>query len=85
MESLENIMNVEKTKKREAHKAFVYKTMENAEKIIADDGQDLSSSKEKSTALKSLLTEKMGTIKNLDETILESTKPKELEKDFGEF
>ena len=58
-------MNVEKTTKiREAHKAFVYKTMENAEKILTDggggggEGEDLSSCKEKLTALKSLLTEK---------------------------
>ena len=32
-------MNVEKIKKiREAHKAFVYKMMENAEKILTDGG-----------------------------------------------
>ena len=52
-------MNVEKTKNiREAQKVFVYKTMENTEKILTDGGEDLSSSKEKLTALKSLLTEK---------------------------
>ena len=63
-------MNIEKTKKiREAHKAFVYKTMENVEKMLTDGGEDLSSFKEKLTALKSLLTEKMETIKRLDETI----------------
>ena len=82
-------MNVEKTKKiREAHKAFVYKTMENAEKMLTDGGEDLSSFKEKLTALKSLLTEKVETIRKLDETILESIKPKELDKeieDSGEF
>ena len=82
-------MNVEKTKKiRVAHKAFVYKTMENAEKMLTDGGEDLSSFKEKLTALKSLLTEKVETIRKLDETILESIKPKELDKeieDSGEF
>ena len=37
-------MNVEKTKNiQEAHKAFVYKTLENAEKILTDGGEDLSS------------------------------------------
>ena len=54
-------MNVEKTKNiREGHKAFVYKMMENAEKILTDGGEDLSS-KKKLTALKSLLAEKIGT------------------------
>ena len=41
----------------------MYKSMENAEKILTDGGEDLSSSKEKSTSLKSLLAEKMETIK----------------------
>ena len=68
-------MNVEKTRNiREAHKGFVYKTLENVEKILTDGGEDLSSSKEKLTALRSLLAEKMETVKKLDETILENTK-----------
>ena len=41
----------------------MYKTLENAEKILTDGGEDLSSSKEKLTALKLLLAEKMETIK----------------------
>ena len=57
----------------------MYKTMENAEKILTDGGEDLSSSREKLTTLKSLLTEKMETIRKLDETILENTKQKQLE------
>ena len=82
-------MNIEKTNKiREAHKAFVYKTMENAEKMLTDGGEDLSSFKEKLTTLTSLLTEKVETTRKLDEAILENTKPKELDKeieDSGEF
>ena len=70
-------MNVEKARNiREAHKAFVYKTMENAEKILTDGGEDLSSSEAKLTALKNLLAEKMETIKKVDEAILENTKKK---------
>ena len=68
-------MNVQKARNiRETHEEFVYKTMENAGKILTDGGEDLSSSKEKSTALKLLLAEKMETIKKLDETLLENTK-----------
>ena len=76
-------MNVEKTmNSREAHKAFVYKTMKNVEKILTDGGEYLLSSKEKLTPLKNLLAEKMETIKKLDETILENTKKKkQLEKE----
>ena len=49
---------------------------------------DSTSFRENLTALKALLTEKLETTKKLDETILELTKPKELEKeieDSGEF
>ena len=82
-------MNIDKVKKiRDAHKSFAEKTIENVEKILTDQEEDLTSYKERLTALKSLLTEKLETIKKLDETILEGTKPKGLEKeieDSGEF
>ena len=79
-----NIMNVKKTKKiREAHKAFVYKTMENAEKILTDGGEDLSSSREKLTTLIEVFADRKNGnhIRRLDETILENTKQKQLEKE----
>ena len=62
--------------------------MGNVEKILTEHVGDLTSFREKLAALKALLTEKLETIKKLDETILELTKPKELEKeieDSGEF
>ena len=82
-------MNIDKNRKiRDAHRTFVYKTVGNVEKILTEHVGDLTSFREKLTALKALLTEKLETTKKLDETILELTKPKELEKemeDSGEF
>ena len=66
----------------------MYKTVGNVEKILIEHVEDLTSFREKLTALKSLLTEKLETTKNLDETILEFAKARELEKeieDSGEF
>ena len=62
--------------------------VENVEQILTDHEEDLTSCRERLTVLKSLLTEKLETIKKLDEAILESIKPKEFEKeieDSGEF
>ena len=58
------------------------------EKILTEHVEDLTSFREKLTALKSLLIEKLETTKKLDETILEIAKSRELEKeieDSGEF
>ena len=63
-------------------------TVENVEKFLTEHVGDLTSFRERLMALKALLTEKLETIKQLDETILEFTKPRELEKeieDSGEF
>ena len=82
-------MNIDKNRKiRDAHRTFVYKTVGNVEKILTEHVEDLTSFREKLTALKSLLIEKLGTTKKLDETILEIAKSRELEKeieDSGEF
>ena len=82
-------MSIDKTRKiRDAHKTFVEKTVENVEQILTDHEEDLTSCRERLTVLKSLLTEKLETMKKLDEAILESIKPKEFEKeieDSGEF
>ena len=64
------------------------KTVDNVEQILTDHEEDLTSCRERLMVLKSLLTEKMETIKKLDEAILESIKLKEFEKeieDSGEF
>ncbi|XP_068707347.1 uncharacterized protein [Montipora foliosa] len=75
-------MNIDKNRKiRDAHRTFVYKTVGNVQKILTEHVGDLTSFRENLTALKALLTEKLETTKKLDETILELTKPKELEKE----
>ncbi|XP_068684949.1 uncharacterized protein [Montipora foliosa] len=66
---------------RDSHRTFLYKTVGNVEKILTEHVGDLTSFREKLAALKALLTEKLETIKKLDDTILELTKPKELEKE----
>ena len=82
-------MNIDKNRKiRYANRTFVYKTVGKVEKILTEHVEDLTSLREKLTALKSLLTEKLETTKKLDETILQFTKSRELEKeieDSGEF
>ena len=82
-------MNIDKNRKiRDAHRTFVYKTVGNVEKILTEHVEDLTSFREKLTALKSLLIEKLETTKKLHETILEIAKSRELEKemeDSGEF
>ena len=55
--------------------------MGNVEKFLTEHVGDLTSFRERLMALKALLTEKLETIKQLDETILELTKPRELEKE----
>ncbi|XP_068742563.1 uncharacterized protein [Montipora capricornis] len=75
-------MNIDKNRKiRDAHRTFVYKTVGNVQKILTEHVGDLTSFRENLTALKALLTEKLETTKKLDETILQLTKPKELEKE----
>ncbi|KAK2549503.1 hypothetical protein P5673_030047, partial [Acropora cervicornis] len=75
-------MNIDKNRKiRDAHRTFVYKTVGNVEKILTEHVEDLTSFREKLTALKSLLIEKLETTKRLDETILEIAKSRELEKE----
>ena len=82
-------MNIDKNRKiRDAHRTFVYKTAGNVEKILKEHVEDLTSFREKLTALKSLLTQKLETTKRRDETILEFAKSRELQKemeDSGEF
>ena len=82
-------MNIDKNRKiRDVHRTFVYKTVGNVEKILTEHVEDLTSFREKLTALKSLLIEKLETTKTLDETIVETAKARELEKeieDSGEF
>ena len=74
-------MNIDKNRKiRDAHRTFVYKSVGNVEKILTEHVEDLTSFREKLTALESLLIEKLETTKKLDKTILE----KEIE-DSGEF
>ena len=61
---------------RNAHRAFVEKTMEGATRILikqtADHMEDLS--REKLMGLKFTLNERLETIQKLDKTILENTK-----------
>ena len=62
--------------------------MENAGEDVNRWREDLSSFKEKLTAFEVFADRKSGNIRKLDETILESIKPKELDKeieDSGEF
>ena len=76
-------MDNEKTKNiRNARRAFVQKTMEGAMRILvkqtADHVED--SSREKLMGLKFTMNKRLETIKKLDETILENTKKKDIEK-----
>ena len=65
-------MNIDKNRKiRDSHRTFVYKTVGNVEKILTEHAEDLTLLREKLTALKSLLTEKLETTKKLDETTIE--------------
>ena len=75
-------MDNEKAKRiRNAHAAFVGKTMEGVTSILmdqtADHVEDLS--REKLMGLKFTLNERLETIQKLDETILENTKGRDIE------
>ena len=60
-------MNIDKNRKIQyAHRTFVYKTVGKVEKILTEHVEDLTSFREKLTAFKSLLIEKLETIKRLD-------------------
>ena len=86
-------MDNEKAKRiRNAHRAFVEKTIEGATRILVEQTADHAedSSREKLMGLKFTLNERLETIEKLDETILENTKGKgrDIEKeveDCGEF
>ena len=75
-------MDNEKVKRiRNAHRAFVEKTMEDATRILiaqtADHVEDLS--RETLMGLKFTLNERLETIQKLDKTILENTKGRDIE------
>ena len=84
-------MDKEKAKRiRNAHRAFVEKTMEGATRILVEQTADHveDSSREKLMGLKFTLNERLETIQKLDETILENSKGRDIEKeveDCGEF
>ena len=84
-------MDNEKAKRiRNAHRAFVQKTMEGATRILVEQTTDHveDSSREKLLGLKFTLNERLETIQKLDETILGNTKGRDIEKeveDSGEF
>ena len=84
-------MDNEKAKRiRNAHRAFVEKTMEGATRILVEQTADHveDSSREKLMGLKFTLNERLETIQKLDETILEKSKGRDIEKeveDCGEF
>ena len=84
-------MDNEKSKRiRNAHRAFVQKTMEGATSILVEQTADHveDSSREKLMGLKFTLNERLETVQKLDETILENTKGRDIEKeveDSGEF
>ena len=68
-------MDNEKAKRiRNAHRAFVEKTMEGATRILVEQTADHveDSSREKLMGLKFTLNERLETIQKLDETILEN-------------
>ena len=76
-------MDKEKAKRiRNAHRAFVQKTMEGATRILVEQTADHveDSSREKLLGLKFTLNERLETIQKLDETILENTKGRDIEK-----
>ena len=75
---------------RNAHRAFVQKTMEGATRILVEQTADHveDSSREKLMGLKFTLNERLETIQKLEETILENTKGRDIKnevEDSGEF
>ena len=84
-------MDNEKAKRTgNAHRAFVEKTMEGARRILVEQTADhvQDSSREKLMGLKFTLNERLETNQKLDETILENSKGRDIEKeveDCGEF
>ena len=75
---------------RNAHRAFVEKTMEDATRTLVEQTADHveDSSRKKLMELKLTLNERLETIQKLDETILENSKGRDMEKeveDCGEF
>ena len=82
-------MNFDKAKRiQSGHKAFVDKTIENMEKVFTDHVEDAATSREKLMGVKSMLNEKLETLRKLDDCILENTKARDAAKeiqDSGEF
>ena len=84
-------MDNEKAKRiRNAHRTFVQKTMEGATRILVEQTADHveGSPREKLMGVKFTLNERLETIRKPDETILENTKGRDIEKeveDSGEF
>ena len=73
-------MDNEKAKRiRNAHRAFVEKTMEGTTRILVEQtaAHVEDSSREKLMGLKCTLNERLETIQKLDETILENSKGRE--------
>ena len=76
-------MDNEKAKRiRNAHRAFVQKTMEGATRILVEQTTDHveDSSREKLLGLKFALNERLETIQKLDETILKTLRAETLRK-----
>ena len=84
-------MDNEKAKRiRNAHRALVEKTMKGATRILVEQTADRveDSSREKLMGLKLTLNERLETVQKLDETGLENSKGRDIEKeveDCGEF
>ena len=84
-------MDNEKAKRiRNAHRALVEKTMKGATRILDEQTADRveDSSREKLMGLKLTLNERLETVQKLDETGLENSKGRDIEKeveDCGEF
>ena len=84
-------MDNEKAKRiRNAHRALVEKTMKGATRILDEQTADRveDSSREKLMGLKLTLNERLETVQKLDETGLENSKGRDIEKeveDCGDF